>query len=103
MRPNCSPAIRTSTPANWSRWPKSRWVIGPSMMYWITFGIDAAAARLPSWASRKITMYRRYGRGYGELGRQREGPQGRAHFSPDTPPDAGATKQPQTVLTPPPE
>ena len=41
------------------------WVIGPSMMPWITFGIDAAAARLPSWAMPKMTTRPMYGRRYG--------------------------------------
>jgi hypothetical protein len=35
------------------------------MMYWMTFGIAADAARLPSWAMPKIPTRPMYGRMYG--------------------------------------
>ncbi len=39
--------------------------MGPSMMYWITFGIDAAAASPPSWERTKTATRSTYGRMYG--------------------------------------
>ena len=62
---NSSAPMASRRPDISTSWPRSPCVIGPSMIDWITFGIDAAAARPPSWETPNTTTRKTYGRMYG--------------------------------------
>jgi hypothetical protein len=62
MKTNSSTPMTTSKATGGTMSPSWWWLIGPSMIYWITLGIAAAAARLPSCERAKMATSPQYGR-----------------------------------------